>query len=499
MYKDDDVLKVLNSNTENNNYNEDNNDTDELDVLNSNTTEEVVTPVESFRPQLTEKEYAARESASVDFDSGINHVDNSEVGFLKNNYVQLNTGEVNTTKSLATDLVAEEKSISTGELYKDTLGRTAYEDLKVACGLSKEDSFTDFYNNNGYVPKGWEMEAKMCLIEEKRMKFYSKYQNGEMSETDFLYQAYGKDLMKEAGYDLESKLFWYNRIKNGDRTSPLDSDTFLADLIANSRSLFQNETWYRDSTSNKMSQTLAGLVTGNRLSDDKFYEIFKNQVDALKPYFDEDINKIITYYKAGSLGSAFSPFVDTDGDGKYDYYFHTDGRLYAVKDSSGVGESKCTLVYNEDGSVHSVQINDGFDGPVDSLLEGFRDFWVGLLDIGSMAVSLFVGIGDAANGGKYWVDSQQRWEAFKKSTWALGDEDYVTFDSVSNWNKEDWANGICKGVGQVAGMIVLTALTAGIGTAAQGGKAAISTGTEVGSEAAKEVLTGGITHALSPE
>ena len=514
--RDDDVLNVFNSNTQNNNFNQGKTEDDVLNVLNENTQNLNPQPTNKYGFSLTESESAARQAADLDVAMNVPHVDDEEINYLKQQerrnsfsveeesdtdrstsvlggYRTNADGSVNTTKSLASDLVAQEQSISIGELYKDTLGRTAYEDLKSACGLQVNESFTDFYNRTHYIPRGWEIEARMCLIEEKRMKLYSEYQAGNISESDFLYQAYGKDLMKESGYDMDSKLFWYKRIKNGDYTSPLDSDTFLTDLLANAKSMFQAETWYRDSTSKQLSETLAGLVTGNRLSSEKFYEVFKNQVDALKPYFDEDVNKIITYYKAGTLGSAFSPFVDIDGDNKYDYYYHTDGRLYAVKDSSGVGKSQCTITYNDDGSVHAVQVNDGFDGPIDSLLEGFRDFWVGMLDIVQMIDSAagISAIVHAVKGDKYFMDAHQNWEAFKKSTWALGDEDYVTFDDVKKYNGTDWANAICKGVGQVAGMIVLAIATWGIGAAASGAGTAVKEGTQIGTDIAKDLLKEG--------
>lgn len=496
---DDDVLNVLNNNT-NNNYNESSSD-DELKILNEN--KPVIKDI-----SLSPEEEQARIDGNNDFVGGVNHVSDAEINYQKQlsrrssdtgetepqsepgvvsssgdfSHV-LDTGEINATADLAVDVQAEEKEeINTAALYRDTLGRTAYEDLKHACGLSKNASFTDYYNNTHYVPHGYEMEARMLLAEEKRMKLYVQYEKGEISKSDFLYQAYGKDLMKESGYDLSSKLFWYNRIKNGDYSNPLDSDTFLTDLISNSQALFEAETWYKEATSKKMSETLAGLTTGKRLDDDKVYKIFKTEFDALKPYFDNDIKKIITYYQAGSLGSAFSPFIDIDGDNKFDYYYHTDGKLYAVDDSSGTGASKCALVYNDDGSVHSVQVHEGIDGAVDSFWEGFRDFWVSATDLIAMTW----------NGTLGWtygsfIDNQQKWEAWKHRT--ISDEDRVVFDSMTSWNGQDIGNEVAKGVGTLVGIVVLALITWGIGAAAGAAGAGASEGAAAGSELAGQLTS----------
>lgn len=381
--------------------------------------------------------------------------------------------------------------LDSSSLHNSLLGSTKYAELKRAVGIPVDGSFTDWYSGGGYVPAGYEKEARMLLAEERRMGLYEKRVAGELSETDFLYQAYGKDLLERDGIYLDSSLWWYQRHKSGRYDNPLDSDSFLSSLIENSRSLWQDESWFKRTSEAAVGDTFAGYVTGKWLSNDQFYEAFRTQVDALKPYFNDDVAKILTYYKAGNLGSAFSPFIDVDRDGKYDYYFHTDGRMYAVEDSSGVGSSKCTITYNDDNSVHAVQIRDGFDGPVDSFLEGVRDFFVGFLDIGSFVVSAVSGIFDAANGGTYFVDSQARWEAFKKSTWALGDKDYVTFDGGNpfngEWTADDWANNIASGIGTVAGMVILAMTTAGIGNAVQGGAQAASAGTAAAQNALKTI------------
>lgn len=479
-----DMLNILNENT---GVNDRVNDTDVLSVLNENTNE--LNKVN----RLSENEIKAREAGSLDYSAGINHTSSSELDFFRKSENKINTlsdgngGQVNDlglgsghvnddgTVNLTAESYAsvDKQSINTSDLYTDILGRSKYSELKRECGLANNDSFTEFYNRTKYIPKGYEMEARLALAEEKRMKLYVEYQEGKMSESDFLYHAYGKDLLKEAGYDLENKLFWYNRYKSGDYSNPLDNDTFLGDLINNARTIFENETFIKDIKNKELSTSLAGLVTGSTLSDDKVYDIFKTQIDALADSFNDDINKVITYYKSGNLSGVFNPFVDVDGDNKYDYYYHLDGKMYAVEGSSGVGKSTVDIEYNNDGTVHAVEVNDGLEGWFGGLLEGFRDFWVGFLDIGAMVWSLGEGFVDVNKGGTYWVDSQQRYEAWKKE-W-LSTQDRVTFDSEKNAG--DWGYEIGKGIGTVAGMIVLTVATWGIGTAVQGAGTAAKAGT----------------------
>lgn len=421
---------------------------------------------------LNKQEEDARQLGSNDFENNVIHTSEEDQRFLSN-------GTVNITKANAEDYAQEEEdSILTGKLYRDMLGNTAYSELKTKCGIAKDESFTDYYNRTHYIPKGYEIDAKLALAEERRMKLYESYAKKEISYSKFLYEAYGKDLLKQDGYDLSSPIFWYNRLKKGDYTNPLDSPTMLQDLINNSDAMFKADSWYRESSSKALSTSLRGLVTGDKLEEEEFEKIFKAQCEALNEYFDNDTKKIMTYYQAGYLNSVFSPFVDVNGDGKYDYYYHTDGKLYAVDndDSVGTGDAKVTLVYNDDGSVHSAQVHEGLDGWGDSLWDGFSQFFTGVLDIGALAVN-----GVSAIFGVSFTEQQAKWEAWKKRT--IADEDRVVFDSMSEWNAADWGNGIAEGVGYIAGMVLLILATVGIGAIVGGGTAATETGVSAAGEA----------------
>ena len=104
-----------------------------------------------------------------------------------------------------------EEWVSNKQLYEKTLGITEYDELRAKLHLKPNESFTDYYNRTHYVPEGFQMQAKLLLAEEKRKKLYAEVSAGKMSEEDFLYEAYGKDLLKEQGIDFSSSLYWYNK------------------------------------------------------------------------------------------------------------------------------------------------------------------------------------------------------------------------------------------------------------------------------------------------
>lgn len=477
--KNNDVLNVLNENintVNENNYNDINN---ELGVLESNTQDLKFdnAPKNKFGIGLNENETVAREQGVVDYRAGVNHVSQDEIRFN-----QFKKSAADEEEALVNENSIDTESVNVSELYKDTLGRTEYAELKRRCGLAEDDSFTDYYNRTHHVPKGFELDARLALAEEKRMRLFTEYESGKMSEANFLYEAYGKDLLKEQGIDLSSKLYWYNKIKSGDSSNPLDSDTFLAKLIDDSRTIFENEKWFKEINSKNIADSLAGIVTGQELSTSKVKELFGEQINALSEYFNDDTNKVITYYKAGTLGSAFNPFIDIDGDDKYDYYYHTDGKMYAVEDSSGVGSNKVEVEYNDDGSVHAVDLSDSEIGS--GFLEGFRDFWIGFADVFVLAGNAIQSIWTSSEGTSF-ADHMQNWEAIKNSSTLLGSDGRVVFDG--NKTGEDWAYEISKGVGLVAGIVVLTVATMGLGAATNGVTQGTKAGATIAANAAKTV------------
>ena len=71
--------------------------------------------------------------------------------------------------------------VSTKELYKKNLGVTEYDELRAKLHLRPDESFTDYYNRTHYAPKGFEMQAKLLLAEEKRKKLYAEVEAVKLS------------------------------------------------------------------------------------------------------------------------------------------------------------------------------------------------------------------------------------------------------------------------------------------------------------------------------
>lgn len=483
---------------------------DELGILNANIqnapVNDNVIRKNRYNLKLSESETAARESGYLDSEAGINRSSWDDVINSKRRASAYTGGgtdtddeeEINTYGGIDYTVSDETENLNSYELYKTTLGYTKYDDLKQMCGLSKDESFTEFYNRTKYIPKGYEMEARLALAEEKRMKLYVEYQEGKISKTDFLYHAYGKDLLKSEGYDLENTLFWYNRHKNGDYSNPLDDDMLLTNIINEANELFEAENFYKEMSGKRLSNSFAGMVTGQTLSTEKVHSIFGDQLDAIAEAMNESVSKVLTYYKSGNLSQAFNPFIDSDNDGKYDYYYHTDGKLYAVEGGSAAeGLSRnltARIEYTDKDSgdglhkvVHQVEINDGATGFAGAFGEGMMAFATGIFDI---LTTIGVGLGWAVTGGygsgyssKSFADPLVEYDAWKNSF--MGN-DVQVFDGAEN-AETAWGRGIGEVTGIIIEQIVLAIATWGAGNAATAGARAA---TEAGKQGLKELVKG---------
>ena len=112
----------------------------------------------SFGIKLTSEEEQSRETGTTQFTGGVIRVSDSSTALEDTNFK------------------------SAKALYESTLGVTQYDSLRAKIGLKDGESYTDYYNRTGYVPAGFEMEAKLLLAEEKRKKLYMDYQAGKISE-----------------------------------------------------------------------------------------------------------------------------------------------------------------------------------------------------------------------------------------------------------------------------------------------------------------------------
>lgn len=357
---------------------------------------------------------------------------------------------------------------SVEELYRDSLGTTKYTDLRRACGLSERESFTDYYNRTGFIPQGFETTAKLLLAEEKVKKIHAEYKSGKIGYADFLYQAYGKDILKAQGHDFSSSLYWYNQAKKGVYTNPLSSSTFLSDVISLAEQKFQAETWYESISLDKIKNNAAVWATGGEVTAEDIKTLFADQFETISKYFESE-EKFIKLYKGGFIDiNTFNPFIDIDHDDIYDYYYSTDGKLYAAEGSSGTGTNTCKIYYEKDNNgdkvvdrvtTHGWAGNGWFQEVADSFLGSFFSVFTGLVDFGAQVVGL---IGHWCGNDDVMLD----WNAFKNNNILFGGVNTKDLQGFQWDEGDDWARGILNATGTIVGMIASAGLTGAINTVA---------------------------------
>lgn len=397
--------------------------------------------------QLGEDEKRAKEEGSIEYASGIVRVSDSP------NLIEPNPTEQKTAKSL----------------YERTLGVTKYDELRSRVGLKEGQSFTDYYNGQGYVPEGYEMDAKLLLAEEKRKGLFAEYQSGNMGYSTFLYKAYGKDLLKAEGHDLSSSLYWYNRYRQGEYNNITDNVPYMERVLKDAEDLMHAEDWWNISNSMRMGDLASEFVTGEELSATQVRDLFSDEFKALDEFY-ESSEEIVKYYRAGYL-QGFEPIIwgeREDGSRYAKYYFHTDGKLYAIKDTDAEGNHKATAHYNEDGSLNRITLTgSGFGEISQSFLKGFTGLFTGLIEFGGMLGGGVVDLYEGISGSGWAFDkvaetsaSIQQW--INQDTFLFGNNEYAvdsglkTSDGDINWMR------IGKGLGSAAGTIAAMLATAGL-------------------------------------
>lgn len=403
-----------------------------------------------------------------------------------------NQAELDIATGVEHTLDEEEKEdyLSTKELYEKTLGVTQYDELRAKLHLRDDESFTDYYNRTGYIPKGFERQAQLLLAEEKRKKLYAEVEAGNMSEEDFLYEAYGKDLLKQDGVDFSSSLYWYRKYKSGDYSDPRENDTYMLQLIEHARSLFMQEKWYETATTKDITN-ISQYVTGEVLEPATVAKLFPEFFGAMDEYYEQQ-TQLIKFYRSGML-QGFDPTIDADGDGKIDYFYATDGKLYNVNET-GQGANTVKAVYNDDGSLNRITFSDSGVGEIaSSFFGGLARFFTEVIDLGAMAIGAVV---DAFDGGGYG-DTLADWTSTMGQFWnsipVVGDRDYVvdggwtTDDGKTNWMNigRETANFI----GYIIPTIVLTIVTWGGSAGGQAAGQAVKTGAIEGTKAAVKTVS----------
>ena len=417
----------------------------------------------------------AREEGSVQFASGVVRVSDAPT---------YNLPEVNKS------------------LYGEKLGVSRADELRTAVGLGANESFTEYYKTNKFVPTGFDIDAKILLREEKVKKLETQVAQGKMGYQSFLFKAYGEDLLKADNHDLKSSLYWFNRRKQGMFDSPLDNVTYLTSLLQQAETLYRNELWYAESNTMTIQNSLLGQMGDkNNLPTDKIRDLFSEQFKQLDAMVESDDEKI-KLYKAGLL-RGFNPTIDTNGDGKVDWYLHRDGQLYKVREAGSTDpDTKAVSYYNADGSLDRVEV-DGMFGPyVDSFVQGFGSAIAGIADLFIYGT---VGIADTIENvftGDWEYDKladvYKEVEGFKGGTYLLGNNVYTTSNGWTNADgtidADGIGRGVARGVGTLVGMLALSYVGAGLaGIGVKSSVVTDSLGNVVKNKTVKEILkTGGI-------
>ena len=411
---------------------------------------------------LSNEAIKAAETASLDYAAGKNHV--------------------NFEPTIEQDFSKSGSQYLTGDG-----GMQRGEELLAMCGV-QEGEWRNYVKNGGYVPAGYEMESKLLYAAEGRNELYSQYESGVLSYSDFLYRAYGKDLMALDGHNVESVSYWYDRLKQGYTESITSNAVYMEDLLSRAESQFQQDEYMQGLFRSK--ETFANLSNGEELTEDTFANYFGAQftdeyLDALGGYAG-----VMDKYKAGMLN--INPFIDANGDGKIsdgDFMFHDDGKIYKL----GVGAT--IKQRDEDGNPIEVVVGDtknavakGFGKFVWGVFNGFVG---GIADtvitLGALIADGFANIGDSDHGTKFTTEYITKKDAWENS-WL--NDDVWTADGAKSTQEQ--AMQAVDAVGNITGMILMTVATMGIGTAASGAQLLASGADDVAVQGAKQLSKAGV-------
>ena len=318
-------------------------------------------------------------------------------------------------------------------LYGENLGVTRYESLRRAVGLEEGQSFTEFYNVNKFIPAGFELDAKLLLREEKIKKLENDMLEGRIGYDTFLYRAYGKDILKSQGHDLDSSLYWYSQRKRGNFSNIKNNLYYMNEIIRSAEQTYISEAWNRTASTLKLSDLDAYVASEKPLSTVQMKQIFPELFDQLSETIDSD-RKIQDLFLSGQLGKIFQPFLDTDGDGKYDYYMHLNGRLYSAAESSVASNTQAKVTYDDKGKVASVflpGVGDFDGGALDTFAANFSKVFTGVVEFGWYLVAGAMDAGDflLGNVAGLWEESAQE----------FGEATYLS-SAYTGYNK--WVNSM---------------------------------------------------------
>jgi hypothetical protein len=361
-------------------------------------------------------------------------------------------------------------------LYGTNLNVTRYDALRQMVGLKDGQSFTEYYNVNKFVPAGYELDAKLLLREEKIKSLENSMLNGKMGYDTFLYKAYGKDILKSQGHDFSSSLYWYTRRKNGQFDSVKNNLFYMDQILRSAESTYIREQWNRTSAGLTLNNIEGAIASEKPISSELMRDLFPQLFEALDGEVESD-QQVLNLFMAGQIGPGmFQPYIDSDGDGKVDYYLHTNGRLYSAKEQSEAGNNDAKVIYGKDGQVQEIYLPGAWSwdrGVSESALTQFAKIFYGVPELVGYAVAGLADLGEGLFGqgfdfsqlGNFYTWSQQ----FQNSSGLLSNDFFVQDGSLIKNGDIDYANasrGIAEGIGMVAGMVTLAGVAGYLGKGA---------------------------------
>lgn len=313
------------------------------------------------------------------------------------------------------------------------------------------------------IPKGFEIEYKLVQHENDVQFKFNQYLDGQMGYDTFLYEAYGRDILKTQGHDLKNPMYWYSQRQRGITDSPIDNPVILKSLLNQAEDLFKLEEFYQRLNVPFANTSLAGInVTAETMAD-----LFSDQEELADQLGSWE--QVLTNFKAGTL-MGFEPLVDTDQDGNPDYYLHTTGKLYALTEDEELARSGsyARIVRKANGDIDRISISGSDVG------DWFQELWTGfvngvtsIVDLGGLVFAA----GESLITGEQYGDAYNNYLAWRNA-WAPESNVY----QVSKGGADDWLFGFASAAGTIAGFVALNLATAGLGNIGAGSKVATTTG-----------------------
>ena len=107
---------------------------------------------------------------------------------------------------------------------------------------SEYSSYTEYYNKTKSHIPGMERQGAALLKEERIKREYKEVESGYRTEEDFLMKNYGYDILADAGHDVRSTGYWYNKIMNNDTSNPLSNQYTISKVLTLAPAAISNRT-----------------------------------------------------------------------------------------------------------------------------------------------------------------------------------------------------------------------------------------------------------------